>query len=275
MNIDSKTDLYCVFGNPVSHSLSPLMHNSAFNHTGQNSVYLAFKIEDIEAGISAIRTFNVKGISITIPHKVSIIPYIDELDPAARKIGAVNTVVNRDGKLWGYNSDCLGAVAALEDKTAIAGKKTAIVGAGGAARAIGFGVQEKGGKIIILNRSADKGRLLAKDLNAQFCPLEDFNSAEYDILINTTPVGMTPNTNSMPIKPSSLKSDMIVPGMTVMDIIYNPLETKLIKHAAACGCKTIDGLSMFVYQGAFQFELWTGKKAPLDIMKQTVKQALM
>ncbi|QTA81485.1 Shikimate dehydrogenase [Desulfonema limicola] len=269
MNIDSKTNLYCVFGNPVSHSLSPVMHNSAFCHAGLNNVYLAFKINDIQAGIMAARAFNVQGISVTIPHKISIMPFLDEIDPGARRIGAVNTVVNKNGKLLGFNSDSLGAVAALEEKTDLAGKKTAILGAGGAARAIGFGVQEKGGHVSIINRSADKGRKLAHDLNAGFCPLSDFNSAGYDILINTTPLGMTPDIESMPVKPDTLK-----PGMTVMDIIYNPLETKLLKHAAAAGCKTIDGLSMFVYQGALQFELWTGEKAPVDIMKKTVKQAL-
>lgn len=280
MKIDSKTNLFCVFGNPVSHSLSPIMHNSAFEHLKLNSVYMAFKIKDIEAGVSAIKAFNVKGVSVTIPHKVSIMPFLDKLDPGAQKIGAVNTIVNKNGKLTGYNSDSIGAVAALEEKTEIAGKKTAILGAGGAARAIGFGVQEKGGRVIIINRTIEKGKQLAHDLGTEFCPLSDFNPAQCDILINTTPLGMTPDTDSMPINPDQIKPDQInpdqiKPGMTIMDIIYNPLETKLLKHAAAKGCKIIDGLSMFVYQGAIQFELWTGKTAPIDIMKKTVKQALL
>jgi len=268
MIIDTGTRLYGVFGNPVSHSLSPLMHNAAFAHAKYNAVYLAFKIEDIAAAVSAVRAFAVQGVSVTIPHKVSIMPYLDKIDPLAKEIGAVNTVINRNGMLIGYNSDCLGAVRALREKTEIAGKKIAVIGAGGAARAIGFGIKAEKGHVTIVSRSAEKGEILAKAMNADFLPLAAVN-ADFDIVINTTPVGMTPNTEKMPIPP-----DLLRQGMTVMDIVYNPLQTMLLKEAKKRGCVTVDGLSMFVYQGAFQFELWTGKPAPVDLMRKTVLQAL-
>ncbi len=268
MTIDTGTRLYGVFGNPVSHSLSPVMHNAAFAHAGYNAVYLAFKIEDIAAAVSAVRAFDVQGVSVTIPHKVAIMPHLDETDPLAKQIGAVNTVINRDGILSGYNSDCLGAVRALREKTEIGGRKTAVIGAGGAARAIGFGIKAEKGRVCIVNRSAEKGEKLAKEMNADFLPLAQMN-ADFDIVINTTPLGMTPDTERMPLSPDLLREEM-----TVMDIVYNPLQTRLLKEAEKRGCVTVDGLSMFVYQGAFQFELWTGKSAPLDLMRKTVLQAL-
>ncbi|GBC61431.1 shikimate dehydrogenase [Desulfonema ishimotonii] len=269
MNINTRTSLYGVFGNPVSHSLSPAMHNAAFRQVGHDGVYLAFEIREIEAGITAVRALNIRGVSVTIPHKISIMPLLDHLDPMARKIGAVNTVVNQDGVLTGYNSDGLGAVAALKEKTEIAGQSVAVIGAGGAARAIAFGVQAEGGNVTIVNRSADKGERLAKDLNADFRPLSEFSGEDVRILINTTPLGMTPNVDATPVP-----ADKLEPGMVVMDIVYNPLETRLLREAGARGCTTVDGVAMFVYQGAFQSELWTGQKAPVDVMKQMVLDAL-
>ena len=268
MTIDTGTRLYGVFGNPVSHSLSPIMHNAAFAHVEYNAVYLAFRIENIAEAVSAIRAFAVQGVSVTIPHKVSIMPYLDEIDPLAKEIGAVNTIINRNGMLIGYNSDCLGAVRALREKTEIAEKKVAVIGAGGAARAIGFGIKAEKGQVFIVNRSAKKGEKLAKEMNADFLPLAEMN-ADFDIVINTTPLGMTPNTDGIPLNPDLLRA-----GMTVMDIVYNPLQTRLLKEAQKRGCITVDGLAMFVYQAAFQFELWTGKSAPTDLMRKTVLQAL-
>ncbi len=269
MIIRADTSLYGVFGNPISHSLSPLMLNRAFAETGVNSVYLAFGVDDIGAAISGVRALGIKGVSITIPHKTTVLEFLDKIDETARKIGAVNTVVNRKGLLIGYNTDSSGAVRALKEKTALKGSDVVIIGAGGAARAIGYGIVAEGGRITILNRTIAKGERLAKDLGANFKPLAEIKNLDGRILINTTSVGMTPRVDAMPIK-----SDLIEKEILVMDIVYNPLKTRLLKTAEDAGCRIIDGVSMFVYQGAFQFELWTGKKAPVEAMKKTVLAAL-
>ncbi len=265
----ASTSVYGIFGDPVSHSLSPVMHNAAFSHIGYNAAYLPFRVKDIASGVSAIRALNIKGVSVTIPHKISIMPFLDEVDEMAEKIGAVNTVVNRDGILTGYNSDWLGAVKALSEKTEIRGKEAAVIGAGGAARAIGFGLKSEGGEVVIVNRSADKGERLARDIGAEFLLLSEFRGKTYDILINTTPLGMTPNIGTTPVR-----KDCLAENTVVMDIVYNPLKTRLLKEAEDAGCTVIDGLAMFVYQGVFQFELWTEKKAPVEVMRGAVLNML-
>lgn len=269
VNINSYTSLYCVLGNPVSHSLSPVMHNSAFAHMGYNAVYLAFQVMDIASAITGLKGLGIKGASVTIPHKVAVKPLLDELDENALKIGAVNTILNKEGRLFGYNTDCMGAIAALSEKTTIRGKDVVIIGAGGAARAIGFGIISEGGNLTVLNRSTDKGEQLAKDLGAEFCPLSEFSRAKCQVLINTTSVGMTPHVEAMPVQKKDLEKEMVV-----MDIVYNPLKTTLLKEAENIGCITVDGVSMFVCQGAAQFELWTGEKAPVHVMREVVINAL-
>ena len=268
MFTDSETRLYGVFGNPVSHSLSPVMQNAAFSHAGFNGVYLAFKIKDIKKGVEALKTFNMGGASITIPHKISVLPFLDELGPLAKKIGAVNTIINNKGILSGYNSDGIGAVKAIKEKTKIRQKKVAVIGAGGAARAIGFAMKNEGANVFIVNRTKKRGEKLAGDIDCLFVPLNEFNGG-CDILVNATSVGMEPYVENMPVSPEILNFDM-----TVMDIVYTPRETKLLKEAKKRGCAIVEGISMFIYQGAFQFELWTGREAPLNIMKKTVVKAL-
>lgn len=267
--INSNTSLYAVLGDPISHSLSPVMHNSAFSHVNYNGVYLAFRAKEIGKAISGIRALGIKGAGITIPHKVTVMEFLDEIDDTAEKIGAVNTIINRHGKITGYNFDSIGAVKAVKEKTGIKDQAIAILGAGGAARSVGYGIISEGGRLTILNRTKEKGEKLAADLGSEFCPLEDFKRVKCDILINTTSVGMEPNLNGMPVEKEHLNKDMIV-----MDIVYNPLRTRLLKAAEDMGCTTIDGVSMFVFQGASQFELWTGKKAPVDLMRKTVLKAL-
>ncbi len=269
--VDSYTSLYCVLGDPISHSLSPVMHNSAFAHIGYNGVYLAFNVKDrdLASAISGIKGLGVKGASVTIPHKVEVMKFLDNIDEKALKIGAVNTVVNREGKLFGYNTDCLGATDALLEKTSIKDKDVVILGSGGAARAIGFGIVSEGGRLTILGLLKDEGENLAKDLGVDYYHLSEFRNIGCRILINATPVGMTPDTKAMPVQREDLKKDMVV-----MDIVYNPIKTSLLKEAEDIGCITVDGASMFVYQGAAQFEMWTGKKAPVDIMRSTVLDAL-
>lgn len=269
MKIDSQTSLYAVFGNPVGHSLSPVMHNKAFAETRYNGVYLAFGVMDIDAAMAAVRSIGIKGISVTIPHKIAVMRSLDEIDDQARRIGAVNTVANREGKLWGYNSDGQGAVRALMETTTVPGADVAIIGAGGAARAIGFGVIDQGARVTIISRSIEKGEGLAKDLEGDFKPLGGLEHVSADILINTTPVGMIPRTEDMPLSPGLLRKDMLV-----MDIVYNPVQTAFLKHARQTGCRTIDGVAMFVYQGAFQFTLWTGMEAPVETMRKAVYAAL-
>lgn len=267
--INTQTQLYAVFGNPVRHSLSPIMLNRAFAEVGFNGVYLASRVTDIRAAMAAVRTLGIQGASITIPHKIAVMDTLDEVDPQALKIGAVNTVVNQGGRLCGYNSDGTGAVRALMEKTIVQGTDIAVIGAGGAARAIGFCLQENGGWVTILNRSHQRGENLARDLEADFIPLGDLKEIPARILINTTPVGMSPDTEDMPLPPQLLHKDMLV-----MDIVYNPLETAFLKYAKTIDCQTIDGVAMFVYQGAIQFSLWTGMQAPVTAMRRAVLDEL-
>lgn len=267
--IDTNTTLFGLIGNPVAHSLGPLLHNQALTAAGHNGIYLSFRVIDLDAAIKGIRALGLKGISVTIPHKVAIMQYLDAVDETAAKIGAVNTLVNTNGKLTGYNTDCFGALEALKTKTGIDGKSVAILGAGGAARAIGFGLVSAGAKVTILNRSIEGGQHLADDLQAEFLPLFKWKPGSHEILINTTPVGMQPLTNATPIPETTLSKDILV-----MDIVYNPLKTRLLQAAEKCDCETIDGSLMFVLQAARQFELWTGMKAPVETMRHTVLKAL-
>lgn len=269
IKITSNTSLYAVIGDPVSHSLSPVMHNGAFQEIGYDGVYLAFHVKDLPSAIAGVRAMGIKGLSVTIPHKVTIMDLLDEVDEMALRIGAVNTVTNQDGRLCGSNTDCLGAVNALLEKTVVQDKNVVLIGAGGAARAIGFGILSQGANLTLVNVLADEGELLARDLGVDYYHLSDFDKLDYQILINATPVGMTPDTDAMPVSPEALKRDAVV-----MDIIYNPLKTRLLKEAEKKNCITVDGLSMFIYQGIAQFEMWTGKKAPADLMRDLVLAAL-
>jgi shikimate dehydrogenase len=267
--INADTSLFGLIGNPVAHSLSPVMHNQAFAAAGYNAVYLAFKVTDPGTAIKGIKALNVKGVSVTLPHKVAVMEHLDQIDETAARIGAVNTVANNQDRLIGYNTDCAGAIEALKTRTAIKDKSVALIGAGGAARAIGFGLVAAGGRVTVLNRSRTNGERLARDLQAEFRPLNDWQPARYEILINTTPVGMHPETEATPVPKQKLSKDMVV-----LDIVYNPLATRFLKEAATRGCRTINGVDMFVFQGAQQFELWTGQKAPVDVMRKVVLEAL-
>jgi shikimate dehydrogenase len=270
MNIDQHTALFGVMGSPIGHSLSPIMHNAAFRAEGINAVYLAFESTDVEGCLAGMRALGTKGMSVTIPHKSTVLLLIDEVDSLAEKIGAVNTIVNQDGRLIGYNTDAVGALNALEEHIDPAGKKCFIIGAGGAARAIGFILQDRGANIAIVNRSTERGEALAGALDCPFFRLNHIGNSEVEIVIHTTPLGMVPNTDQCPLHESFFKE-----GMVVMDIVYNPLETKLLALAKKKGCITINGLGMFIQQGAEQFRLWTGRKPPLSVMAEAVKRALL
>ena len=266
---DTATELYAVFGNPVAHSMGPLMHNTWFNACNVNAVYMAFAIDDIHQGMAAMRTLNIKGASITIPFKEKILDCLDGVDPVAGEIGAVNTVLNRNGELWGYNTDCAGAVDPLKQINSLAGKRVYILGAGGAARAVAFGIAREQGRVVIVNRNEKRGKRLADHVKGSFVNWNDFTGADADIIINTTPLGMTPDIHSTPVDRTAFHIDTVV-----MDIVYNPLDTRLLCDARAVGCKTVDGLSMFIHQGAHQFRLFTGQEPPLELMKNTIIKAI-
>ncbi len=261
--------IYAVFGDPIGHSLSPVMHNSALAQAGLDGCYLACRVKDIAAAVSGIRGLGIRGASITIPHKISVMDYLDQVDSLAAAIGAVNTIVNHQGVLHGYNSDCAGAIKALREKTVINGKDVAVVGAGGAARAVGFGIQQEGGRLIIINRTRENGEKLASALNCEFKPISEIKKLPFHIIINATSAGMAPHADRLPLNTDFLQSDTVV-----MDMVYNPLKTRFLAHAEKIGCITVDGVAMFVNQGAVQFELWTGEKAPVDVMRRVVLDEL-
>jgi shikimate dehydrogenase len=261
--------LYAVFGDPIGHSLSPVMHNSALAQAGLDGRYLAFRVQDIATAVNGIRGLGIRGVSITIPHKIGVMKHLDLIDSLAADIGAVNTVVNNRGVLHGYNSDCAGAIKALKAKTDINGKDVALIGAGGGARAVGFGIKQEGGRLTIINRTREKGEKLATDLDCEFKPISEIKRLPYHIVVNATSAGMKPNNDSTPVD-----TDLLESGIVVMDMVYNPLKTRLLAAAEKIGCITVDGVSMFVNQGAVQFELWTGRKASVDIMRRVVLDEL-
>ena len=263
MPLDGATKIYGIMGNPVAHSLSPAMHNAAFQAHGMNKVYVAFEVKDVERALDGFRALGVGGVSVTIPHKQAVIPYLDAIDPVARKIGAVNTLLIEGMHIRGYNTDWIGANKALDTIIDLAASTVLVLGAGGSARAIGFGLQEKGAAVILANRTHAKGQALARDLNCECHPLEEIQDLKVDALVNTTSVGMTPNLDATPVAKAFLKN---VPA--VMDIVYSPLETRLLKEAKQAGCKTVNGTYMLLYQGVAQFELWTGRPAPVDVMRE-------
>lgn len=261
--------VFAVFGNPVKHSLSPLMHNAAYREMGLHAVYIPFCVKNLTEAVSGIRGLPISGVSVTIPFKTGVMDLLDEVDEDARKIGAVNTIRNDAGKLTGFNTDWTGLALSLAGVMEIAGKRFAVLGAGGAARAAVFALLKKKGNVTILNRTRDRGEKLAREFGCEFRPLVEANEIRADCLINTTSVGMAPHEGASPFGPFK-------PGdfRWVVDIIYNPLKTKLLADAEAAGCSILNGLDMFVLQGAEQIRLWTGKEPPEDVMRNVVLGAL-
>ncbi|MEJ2093478.1 MAG: shikimate dehydrogenase [Syntrophobacterales bacterium] len=268
-NIDGGTRVYGILGQPVAHSLSPAMHNTAFRELGLNAVYVAFPVTDLMQAVAGLRGLNIGGVSVTIPFKEAIIALLDEIDPMAARMGAVNTVVNGDGRLVGYNTDWQGALAALEGETEIAGQRFLILGAGGAARAIAFGLQDKGGQVAVTDLDTAKALALSRELWVEVVAPDSLEEYAAGVLINATPVGMEPQSEAIPIDPELLSQYQVV-----MDIVYRPLETRLLREARSRGCRVIDGLQMLIHQGAAQFELWTGRPAPVEVMARAAYDAL-
>jgi 3-dehydroquinate dehydratase/shikimate dehydrogenase len=272
-SINSQTQVYGVVANPVVHSLSPHIHNAAFRSLGINAVYLPFQVEsDVCNFVEAYRGIPVHGYSITIPHKQAALRAMDEIDPVCRQIGAVNTVVNHKGRLVGSNTDWTAAVAAIETALSgepLAGKRVALIGAGGTARALAFGLRAKEAQTCIYNRTPEKARALAEEVGADWRPLADVDGLEADIVANTTPVGMMPDVESTPVPRSVLR-----PEMVVFDAVYNPVWTRLLRDADEVGCRTATGVEMFVNQAVQQFQTWTGLEAPRGLMETVVRERL-
>ncbi len=280
MNIDPKTQWCGVLGNPVEHSLSPAIHNAAFQHLGLNFVYLALRVEDLPGAVHGIRSLgNARGFSVTIPHKVAIVPLLDQIDPTAKQIGSVNTILVENGKLHGYNTDADGALRALREGGAVLEKAhVLLLGSGGAARAIAFALATKTtiDGLTILGIDDRERESLARDLRrltklaVEDAPLEpdtlERGIIQSTVLIHCTPVGMYPKVEESCAPPSALGRHL-----TVMDIVYNPRETRLLRDARAAGCRIIPGLEMFLYQAVAQFELWTGRPAPADVMRAVLE----
>jgi len=270
MRIDGNTKIFGIMGLPVSHSLSPAMHNAAFEALGLNMVYVPFPVSEVEPALIGLRALGIGGVSVTIPHKQAVLPFLDFIDPVAERIGAVNTIVMEpNGRLLGYNTDWRGANRALEEQVELKGKKVVLLGAGGSARAIGFGIKEAGAECLLCSRTPERGMALAADLGCEWHPLADVTSLQGEILVNATSVGMAPDTASMPL-PANKVGDFKV----VMDIVYSPLETSLLRQAKENGCIAVNGLAMLLYQGAVQFELWTGRTAPLEVMRAQLMEKI-
>lgn len=283
MRIDGETKICALIGDPVEHTLSPCIHNAAFEHLGLNYVYVAFNVKprDLEKAIKGVLGLGIHGLNVTMPHKTRILSFLDRLDPNARLMGAVNTILNDHGKLVGYNTDGVGALRALlEVEKDMKTKNVLILGAGGASRAISFALATKVFKLVVMNRTFEKavslvfevkrkvgGRVKAREFTPEALS-EEVRRA--DIIINATPIGMHPQSNETPIPPELLR-----PDMTVFDLVYNPLETKLLKEAKKVGARTIDGLKMLVYQGAASFKIWTGIDPPLDVMLKAARREIL
>jgi shikimate dehydrogenase len=282
MAISGKTRLCGVIGDPIEHTLSPTIHNAAFNHLKLDFVFLAFRVKaaDLENAIRGMRGLGIHGLNVTMPHKSTVIGYLDEVDPTVKFLGSANTVLNKDGELSGFNTDGVGALKALrENGTELSEKKVLLLGAGGAAKAIAFSLAREVGELVILNRAAEKAKKLAEALRRIFNKKVvggslspdaiAKNLQDSDVLVNATSVGMHPNVSQSIAPPQWLRSDL-----TVMDIVYNPVETKLAKDAKAAGAKVISGVEMLIYQGAASFEIWTGCLAPIEVMRRAALNKL-
>ena len=272
MKITGKTKICMTIGDPIEHSLSPQMHNAGLEALGLENKYVYVgchvKIENIENFIKGVRAMNIHFISCTMPHKLAVMPYVDEIDDIAKKIGAVNTIINDNNILKASNTDWLGVVTPIEKVTKLENKTVALLGAGGAARAAAYGVTKKGARLQIYNRTQEKADELVKIFGGSSFSLDKLeNIKNADIIINTTSVGMKPEENDSPVPESYLSEKHIV-----LDAVYMPYETVLIKTAKEKGATVISGIEMFLEQGAAQFQIYTGKNPPLDAMRKILME---
>jgi 3-dehydroquinate dehydratase/shikimate dehydrogenase len=265
--IDRRTRVYGVIGNPLGHSISPSMHNAAFAALGVNAVYLPFPVEDLEDFLAVVGPLGLRGFSITIPYKQAIFARLHACDPLAKRLGAVNTVIVRAGRLYGYNTDYAGVLAALRGRVQLKGCQALLVGAGGAARAAGFALADSGASVSIFARRESRARELARAIGGTPIARPRIRRQDFDLIVNATPVGMTPDKNS-PLSAPEINAPV------VFDMVYRPLNTPLLRLAARKGLRAISGLDMLVAQGAQQCDLWTGGPAPIRLMRQAALAAL-
>lgn len=272
LDITARSSLCLIIGDPVSHSLSPSMHNAAYASAGLHFVMAGAHVQadGLSDALKGMRALGIKGLAVTMPHKVAILPLLDVVDPIARTIGAVNTVVNDNGVLTGFNTDWLGILRPLERTIDLAGRTVALLGAGGAAQAALYACTSGGASVTIFNRSIEKASAIAEKFGCAVRPLDTTNDlSTFDIIINTTSVGMSPNLDQSPIPESAICKHHIV-----FETIYAPNITKLLKVSQRVGARTITGLDMFLEQGLAQFQLHTGVKAPRDEMEKILRSAL-
>jgi shikimate dehydrogenase len=280
MGVTAQTALVGLLGWPVHHSLSPAMHNAAFRALGLDWIYLALAVppESLPEALAGLKALGFRGANVTIPHKEQVLLGLDELSPEAKSLGAVNTLVAADGRFRGHNTDVAGFLAAL-DNAGCSPRRAVVLGAGGAARAAIYALLSRGVTVTVANRSGQRARglvssLALPSLRADTCPLETMALrdalSQADLLINATPAGMWPNVDATPLPPGTPLHDCLA----VMDLVYNPLETLLLRQARQAGAAVISGLDMLIYQGAIAFQLWTGKEAPRAIMRQAALAAL-
>ncbi|MFX1294825.1 MAG: shikimate dehydrogenase [Promethearchaeota archaeon] len=282
MEINGKTQLIILIGNPVEHSMSPKMHNAAFQKVGLNYAYIALRVDNdkVKEAIEGIRSLNIRGANVTVPHKINAMQYLDEIDPVAENIGAINTILNKDGHLYGTNTDGIGAIRSLnEENIKLKNKKIVMIGAGGVARPISYNFAPDAKEFVLFDIVESAVQILTQDLVQKIGgTIKGFKSdsaliakeiQDADIFINATPIGMHPNINESVIPKNLLREDLVV-----FDVVYNPLETKLLMDAKDIGAKAISGVMMLVYQGVAAFELWTGQKAPVHLMKKMVLEGL-
>ena len=246
------------------------VHNAAYRELGLDYTFVYFGITDAQAGVEAIRALGIRGMNVSMPYKSAVIPHLDRLDPAAEAIGAVNTIDNRDGILTGYNTDYIGAIRALEERIHLSGARVALLGSGGAARAVAYGLSQRGADTTIFNRSAERGKSLAADFGQNYGgTLDQFPGGDhFDILINSTAVGF------QQAEQSPIAGGRLAKGTLVMDVVFLPPQTKLLQLAEAAGCRTIQGVRMLLHQACGQVELYTGCSAPVSVMEQVIEREL-
>ena len=267
--IGSSTRIFGVAGNPIAHSLSPLMQNIAFGRAGVDAVLIPLKVRALADLLAFALELPLSGLAVTMPLKQEILPHLAQMDPLVKRIGACNTVrIGADGKLSGYNTDVAGVVRPLERRMRLKGARVALLGAGGAARAAAFGLAEQGAEVFIVNRTHENAVKLARAAGATALRHERLRGMRFDALVNSTPCGMAGGKEPLPLAAEELNADL------VFDLVYNPMETPLLKLARSRGIAVITGAEMFVQQGARQFEIWTGKTAPETEMRRVVEREL-
>lgn len=252
-------------------SLGAAMHLAGYQALGLSFTYVPFRVTDLRGAITGMRALGIRGFGVSMPYKLEIMPLLDELHPLAARIGAVNTVVNEEGRLFGHNTDCVGAVRALAEVRAVKGARVLLLGAGGAGRAVAFGLVDEGAEVVLANRDANKAKALAAEVGCEATNLDDALrcAGDFDVLVNATSVGMREVDPSSPIPEACIAA-----GQVVMDIVYKPIETELVRSASRRGATAIHGGRMLLHQAARQFELYTGRKAPLEAMDSALRQQI-